>query len=252
MKRTSLVVLLLAFTGIVSTQADPRRIDPKTYLEHVKYLASEQLEGRGNGGPGLEAAADYIAKAFQEAGLTPAGDNGTFFQTFEMTTGLSVEPGNLFTMQAGRGSVTFDIGRDYELVSTSGNQSSTAPLGLVFAGYGITAPAQRYDDYAGIDATDKAVLIFTHEPQENDARSAFEGQTNTIHSTMMRKVEVARNHGVKALLVVDDPNHRPALERFRRWMREPQAEDYGLPVFYVSRDMAQRALGTRVNLDTIS
>ena len=252
MKR--LVVALIAFSlGGVSTGADPRRVDPKAYIEHVKFLASDNLEGRGNGSPGLETAADYIAARFRDAGLEPAGDNGTFFQRFEMTTGLSVEPGNVFTLQAGRSSIPFDIGRDYEIVSTSRDQSSQGDtLPLVFAGYGISAPGQRYDDYAGIDATDKAVLIFTHEPQENDARSAFEGQTNTIHSTMMRKVEVARNHGVKAMLVVDDPNHRPALERFRRWMREPQAEEYGLAVFYVSRDMVQRALGTRVDLDTIS
>jgi len=245
--------LLVAVLFAVTTGADPGRIDPKAYVEHVKYLASEALEGRGDGGPGLEAAAEYIAAKFQEAGLAPAGDNGTFFQTFEMTTGLSVEPGNSVTLQAGRTSVNFDIGRDYELVSTSRDQSSPAEtLPVVFAGYGISAQSLRYDDYAGIDATDKAVLIFTHEPQENDPRSAFEGQTNTTHSTMMRKVEVARSHGARAMLIVDDTNHRPALQRFRRWLREPHAEEYGIPVFYVSRDLVQRALGTRLNLDTVS
>jgi hypothetical protein len=252
MKRL-LAVVLVASLGAVSTGADPRRVDPKIYLEHVKFLASESLEGRGNGGEGLEAAADYIAAKFKEAGLEPAGDDGTFFQRFEMTTGLSVEPGNSVTLQSGRSSVSFEIGRDYEIVSTSRDQNVPATtLPIVFAGYGISAPSLRYDDYAVIDAADKAVLIFTHEPQENDARSAFEGQTNTVHSTMMRKVEVARNHGAKAMLVVDDTNHRPALQRFRRWLREPQAEEYGLPVFYVSRDLVQRALGTRLNLDTVS
>src|SRR4029453_9744812 len=68
--------------------------------------------------------------------------------------------------------------------------------------------------------------------------------------TMMRKVEVARKNGATAILVVDDGNHRPATERFRRWFREPQAEDYGIPVFYLSRDVVQRALGTRLNLET--
>ena len=211
MKRSSAVVLIVSLFAI-STGADPRRVDPKTYLEHVKFLASDDLEGRGNGGPGLEAAAQYIAAKFKEVGLEPAGDNGTFFQGFEMTTGLSVETGNSVTLQVGgRSSVTFEIGRDYQLISTSRDESSPAvTLPVVFAGYGISAPSLRYDDYSGIDAADKAVLIFTHEPQENDARSAFEGQTNTTHSTMMRKVEVARNHGAKAMLIVDDPNHRPA------------------------------------------
>lgn len=252
MKRVS-VLLLLAALCVVSTHADPRRIDPKIYLEHVKFLASENLDGRGNGSRGLETAADYIAARFREAGLEPGGDAGTFFQRFEMTTGMSIEPGNTVTLRSGRHSIEFDIGRDYEIVSTSGNHAtSTTTLPVVFAGYGISAPALKYDDYTGVDARDRAVLIFTHEPQEHDARSAFEGQTNTVHSTMMRKVEVARKNGAKAILVIDDTNHQPSTDRFRRWLREPQAEDYGIPVFYLSRDLVQRALGTRLNLETIS
>ncbi len=252
MRRLS-VLLFTAAIAAVSLYADPRRIDPKSYLAHVKFLASGDLEGRGNGSRGLETAADYIAAKFREAGLEPAGDGGTFFHRFEMTTGMSVDPANSVTLQSGRSSVKFDVGRDYEIVSTSGNASaSPETLPVVFAGYGISAPALRYDDYAGVDARDKAVLIFTHEPQENDPRSAFEGQTNTAHSTMMRKVEVARQNGARAILIVDDTNHRPSPDRFRRWLRQPQAEDFGIPVFFLSRDLVQRALGTRLNLDTTS
>src|SRR5918993_6115897 len=146
MKRVSVVLLAAALS--VSLQADPRRVDPKIYLEHVKFLASEDLEGRGNGSRGLETAADYIAARFREAGLEPGGDAGTFFQRFEMTTGMSIEPGNTVTLQSGRSSIEFDIGRDYEIVSTSGNQTtSTETLPVVFAGYGISAPALKYDDY---------------------------------------------------------------------------------------------------------
>ena len=252
MKRVSLG-LVVAVIGMASIHADPRRVDPKAYLEHVKFLASDDLEGRGNGGRGLEGAAEYIAARFREVGLEPAGDAGTYFQRFEMTTGMSVDAGNSVTLQSGRSAIALDVGRDYEIVSTSGGPpASPSPLPVVFAGYGISAPALRYDDYADIDASGKAILIFTHEPQENDPRSAFEGQTNTTHSTMMRKVEVARKNGVSAILVVDDPNHRAATDRFRRWLRDPQAEDYGIPVFYLSRDMVQRALGTRLNLDSVS
>jgi hypothetical protein len=247
------VGLFLAAICAASLQADPRRIDPKAYLEHVKFLASENLEGRGNGSRGLESAAEYIAAKFREAGLEPAGDGGTFFQGFEMTTGMAVEPGNSVTLRSGRGAVRFEVGRDYQIVSTSGDQAAaTETLPVVFAGYGISAPGLQYDDYAGLDALGKAVLVFTHEPQENDPKSAFEGQTNTLHASVMRKVEVARKNGAKAILVVDDMNHRPAPDRFRRWLREPQAEDYGIPVFFLSRDMVQRALGNRLNLDRTS
>lgn len=252
MKRLS-ALLVAAALFAVSTQADTRRIDPGVYLEHIKFLASDDLEGRGNGSQGLEGAAEYIAKQFGEAGLEPAGDAGSFFQRFDMITGLSIEPGNAVTLRTGRSVIDFAIGRDYQLISTSTDQSAPPqPLPVVFAGYGISAPALRYDDYAGIDAAGKAVLIFTHEPQENDPKSAFEGQTNTVHSSIMRKVEVARSRGAKALMIIEDTNHRLASDRYRRWLREPQAEEYGLPVVHLSRDRVQRALGTRLNLETVS
>ena len=252
MKRLIAVSFAAALCAVV-IQAETRRIDPTAYLEHIKFLASDELEGRGDGSPGLEAAAEYIAKQFRDAGLQPAGDGGTFFQTFEMNTGLSLEPGNKVELKSGRSAMDFEIGRDYQLLSTSSDPSAPGqPLPVVFAGYGISAPAQQYDDYYGIEAQGKAVLIFTHEPQENDPRSAFEGQTNTMHASIMRKVEVARSHGAKALLIVEDTTHRPAVDQYRRWLREPQAEDYGLPVIHLSRDRVQRALGTRLNLEKVS
>ena len=100
MKRWSAGVLVTLLG--VSIHADPRRIDPKAYIEHVKFLAADDLEGRGNGSRGLESAAEYIATRFREAGLEPAGDAGTYFQRFEMTTGLSLEPGNSLTLRSVR------------------------------------------------------------------------------------------------------------------------------------------------------
>jgi hypothetical protein len=252
MKRIT-ALLLSATVFAVFLQADARRVDPRVYLQHVRYLASDELEGRGDGTPGLEKAAEYIARSFRESGLEPGGDNSTFFQPFDMITGLSIQPGNLVVLKTGRNAVTFEIGRDYQLLSPSRDESAPgATYPIVFAGYGISAPSFRYDDYAGVDVAGKAVLMFTHEPQETDQRSVFDGQTNTLHSTMIRKVEIARARGAAAILLVDDINHRVQTDRYRRWLREPQAEDYGLPVFYLSRDKVQQALGTTLNLETVS
>ena len=146
------------------------------------------------------------------------------------------------TFTSPRRTASLQIGRDYELLSTSPGASVT-PLPVVFAGYGISAAPLRYDDYAGIDASGKAVLIFTHEPQENDAASRFDGQTNTAYASVEHKAETARAHGAKAILLVDDLTHSPQTDLFRRWIRDPQAEEYGLPVFYLSRDAVQQALG---------
>jgi hypothetical protein len=221
--------------------------DPRVYLEHIKYLASDELEGRGDGAPGLEKAADYVGKSFGASGLEPAGDNGTFFQKFELVAGLSVEPGNSVTFTTPRRTIGLEIGRDYDLLSTSSDLAAPSPLSVVFAGYGISATPLGYDDYEGINAGGKAVLVFTHEPQENDPKSRFDGQTNTAYSSVEYKAQAARAHGARAILLVDDPVHASQTSQFRRWMRDPQAEEYGLPVFYLSRDRVQQALGTALN-----
>src|ERR1700712_698831 len=62
------------------------RLSPTRYMQHVSYLASDALKGRGDGSAELDRAADYIAEQFKQIGLKPAGDNGTYFQNFEITT----------------------------------------------------------------------------------------------------------------------------------------------------------------------
>jgi len=56
-------------------------------MQHVRYLASEELAGRGLGTPGADKAADYIVKQFRRLGLQPGGDNGSYFQTWETIAG---------------------------------------------------------------------------------------------------------------------------------------------------------------------
>ena len=60
---------------------------------------------------------------------------------------------------------------------------SMSPLPSSSPGYGITAPELRYDDYQGIDAHGKIVLLFDHEPQETDPNSIFNGTGNTRYAT---------------------------------------------------------------------
>ncbi len=61
--------------------------DPVRLKAHVDWLADDAREGRGVGTAGLEASATYIAAALKAAGLKPGGDNGTWFQSFEVPGG---------------------------------------------------------------------------------------------------------------------------------------------------------------------
>jgi hypothetical protein len=233
----------------------PHDIDADRYLRHVRYLAADELEGRGNGSPGLEKAAEYIAGEFRTIGLAPGGDSGGYFQRFEIPTGLSVGPENEVIVEGARRD-RWRLGEDYFPLSVDtepvpGSASALETLPLVFAGYGISSPRHEYDDYAGIDVSGKAVLVFRHEPQEGDARSRFDGRTMTDHATFLTKAMTARARGARALLVVEDPSHARDTGNYPGFLADPQAESFGIPVLRVRRSSLERVLGSGIDLTRI-
>jgi hypothetical protein len=248
-------LVLSVFALGVPGRAAAQQIDSQSYLEHIKFLSSDELQGRGNGTPGLERAAEYIAMQFRAAGLAPGGDDRTYFQKFELVSGLTVGSSNTVTLSGPQGARTLKLGSDYEPLSITtpnaqgpSEQSFSAPL--VFAGYGISAPAYNYDDYAGLDVSGKVVLLLRHEPQENDEQSVFQGRTHSEHATFVRKAQVARSHGARAILLVEDPRHADRTD-YSRWLREPQAEEYGLPLLHISRAQVQEVVGSQIDFDEV-
>src|SRR5438876_114998 len=152
-------VITLSFYSLVPVPQKPpatdalRDLSAARYLEHVKFLASDELKGRGDGSPELDKAADYIASQFRLWGLRPMGDNNTYFQKFEITTGAQIEPRTAFQLNGS----TLRITEDFVAIPFSNTADFEGPV--VFAGFGITAPELHYDDYQGIDAKDKIVLV---------------------------------------------------------------------------------------------
>jgi hypothetical protein len=241
---------LLLCSAIVVAADTRAAINSDDLLRHVKFLASDELEGRGNGTRGLEQAAEYIASQFKAAGLQPRGKDGSWFQPFELVTGLTVGEGNRLSIQANGRSVSFALGETYFPVSTMPTDSARvasadlAELPLVFCGYGIAAPALNYDDYAGVDVRGKAVIVFSHEPQENENASRFDGRKATSHSFTLNKAMTARNKGARLLISVSDPTHDRDDAPYAGFKRDPQVEDYGIPVLRVHRDRIEPFLAT--------
>jgi hypothetical protein len=109
----------------------------------------------------------------------------------------------------------------------------------VLAGYGIAVPDVGYDDYAGVDATGKAVLIFSHEPQERDASSRLNGTRPMAQTTLAAKASLARTKGARLLLVLGDPAHRADDAPYGLFAADPDAEDHAIPVLRIRRQEAQ-------------
>jgi Zn-dependent M28 family amino/carboxypeptidase len=165
----------------------------------VRTLASPRWEGRGIGTAGIDSAADWIAARFRAAGLEPGGENGTWFEPFEVTTGIVAEA----PCRLDVGTARYALGDSLQPLGFSTNGSARARV--VFAGYGITAPGYQWDDYAGLDAHDALVLVLTQEPGEMDSTSRFDGTYNTPFADLRTKAINAREHGALGLLVVNGP-----------------------------------------------
>src|SRR3954453_17108489 len=161
--------IFAALGAVTVLYAATPTIDPKLYLDNIKYPASQDLKGRATGSPELEKAAQYISGKFKEFGIKPA-DGKQYLQAFEVTTSAKPGKNNSFKVNT----QTLHLQKDYTPLnfSHSGRLTGTA----VFAGYGITAPEHHYDDYEGLDVKGKIVIILRHEPQESDERSVFAGK----------------------------------------------------------------------------
>jgi hypothetical protein len=227
------------------------RIDAARYLNHVKQLASDDFGGRGNGTPGLDRAAQYVAREFKSARLAGGGDQRDYLQRFDLERGLEVGAGTLI-VRSDADEAVFSIGMHYYPLSVPAPSTAGTPVaGLVFAGFGIVATGLGYDDYAGLDVSGKAVIVFTHEPQEHAADSVFEGQALTPHSDLRQKAAHAASRGARMLIVVEDPQHVTDRALTREWTRDPQIDRFELPVVRMDRARLDRVLDG-LNLEAVA
>jgi hypothetical protein len=174
----------------------------------LAYISSDKLLGRMSLQPGDEEATRWIAEQFAKAGLKPAATDASGRASF-------LQPFTLVEFRADRKASSVSMTRAGNTTEWTAPQAFgafkrsvdlTAPV--VFAGYGITAPELGYDDYKGIDAKGKIVLVFDHEPQEDDPKSIFNGTGNTRYATTRVKVLNAQAHGAVAVVVVAEPNRK--------------------------------------------
>jgi hypothetical protein len=253
--RVLAIVLAAASLALAGRAATPRDaaldLDQSRYMADLKFLASDELRGRGNGTPELVRAGTFVADRFREAGLRPAGAGGDYFQPFDAGEKIVGTPaGSLrFSTRGGR-QVELTLGREYVPTSV-GPVPLDSDMPLVFAGYGIVAPALGYDDYAGLDVRDKAVVVFTHEPGERDSRSPFDGMALTQHGSVSVKALVARMRGAALLIVVTDPAHDVDGLYKSSWDSSRETDFDGITVLRVSRPALRRVFGDALDFERV-
>jgi hypothetical protein len=244
------LLLVVGFVSWVLSFGATATIDPNVYLNEIKFLASPGLKGRATGSPELEKAAAFIAARFERFGLKPA-DGRSFYQAFEVTTNAKLGRANRFHVSdRGRMSI-LHFPDDFVPLNFSSAGKLSGPI--VFAGYGITAPEYGYDDYAGIDAKGKIVLLLRHEPQEYDEKSVFEGKSFTQHSQFASKATNARIHGAIGVILINDrANHRNEEDKLEQFGTTAGPANAGIPFVQIHADKVEpwfAAAGK--NLDTV-
>lgn len=175
----------------------------------VTFLADDAQEGRGPGSEGIERAANYIANEFREAGLVPAPGADGYFQTFTITGSPRMGEDQSLTLTASDHPSIGELRRDFLPLSV-GTAGKLESLPLVFAGYGITATDEQtglhYDDYAGLDVRDKAVLLLRRAPGSEVEGTPFapvDGKDSS-YATFQHKLSNAYGHGARAVFLVND------------------------------------------------
>lgn len=234
MSRNFRLILPLLLVSLASAQPAVRE-QPQRYLEDVKFLASDAMEGRGAGTKGLDQAAKYIEDRFKALGLQPAGDNGTYRQSLQVTTGARPGSGNQLEVTADKQASSLRLNSDYRPLSFSSNGEVNGPV--VFGGYGVTAPEFHYDDYGHIDVKDKIVVVLRYEPESFHKGRESKERAWTHHATLVSKAINARNHGAKGLILVngDAGKDKDTLIRFGS-VAGP--EDAGIYIAQVTNEVA--------------
>ncbi len=220
-----------------SSRQTTAAFSPEDIMRHVDYLCRPELEGRMTGTRGEQLATAYVAAYLDNLGLQPAGDNGSFFQTFEFTSGVSLGEKN----QLKWAEKNYEVNRDWVPVSFS----KTGPVEagpVVFAGYAITAPAEdmqeEYDSFVHLDVKDKWILAFRFLPEQI---SAERRQHLSRYASLRYKAMLARDKGARGLILVSGPNSQ-VKQQLIQLGYDGSLAGTGVPVISVTDEVAAQWL----------
>jgi len=212
-KSAALFALCVGAAVAAQTSTIPQRlrtgyndISQERMRADLTFFAGDGTEGRMTLSAGDLAATQWVAAEFAKAGLKP------------IATGADGRPGYLqavpvidYASDAKATEISFEQNGRHESwhapqIGGSFRDAVNIDAGLVYVGYGITAPELHYDDYAGVDVRGKVVLMMEYEPQEDDPHSIFNGTGLTRHGTLRVKALNAQRHGAVAVIILPEPN----------------------------------------------
>jgi hypothetical protein len=255
---------------------------------HLNYIASNLFEGRGATERGAELTAEYAAALFRTWGLWPVGDDmniggrhgPSYFQRFQVVE-FDYLPSSTLHVESQRNGTTVREQFVYEVDFTFGSvianaKAVSAPV--VFVGYGLQAAEENFDELRGVDVKDRVVVLMHGVPRPDDGSLAWNtDEHRSRYRNVQERIRRLEGMGAVGILTVRSPHyvtdlydrfeknidhHHPWFNRYyegdepiepRRRMRLAESEGRAVPVFDISRNVANailRSAGT--SLDDVS
>jgi hypothetical protein len=245
LRAITVLALFSTLAALAAHAAEANRNAAVTRLTaDLTFLASDECEGRGPGTAGIDKAADYVAAAFQAAGLQGAMPDGSYFQPFTVrgSPTLGKDVGVTLRGPDGQGEA-LKLGAEFQPMGLSGTGSAEGPV--VFAGYGITSEKPAYDDFHSVDVSGKVVLLIRKAPHYGDEKHPFaDDQTVQQLAALATKLANAEKHKAAAVILVNDAGEKDdALMDFGYSAFGAPA---GIPAVQVQRAFADRMLRASV------
>lgn len=201
--RCAFVALVIALPALAqkSSATSNSGITPEGIRGHIRFLASDALEGRGPASRGDVLAQQYIASVFEGAGLKPAGPGGSWFQPFDIV-GVDGHPTEMkFTGAKGSQPITLKFWDD--LIAVAGEHQEVSRLDgseLVFVGFGIQAGEYQWDDFKGTDLRGKTLVVMNNDPEDDP--KLFAGKTRLWYGRWDYKYDTAQKLGAAGCLII--------------------------------------------------
>jgi len=213
---TRLGILALSASLIFTTGCEPSaapniKVKPPVASaadigRRIERLASDEFEGRAPGTPGGQAASQYIADEMKSAGLSPMGENGTYFQPVKLTES-EVQPTSSLTIHHGENTL-MEADQSTNAVFWTKRLDETQTVqdsDIVFVGYGVVAPEYGWNDYAGLDVKGKTVVMLVNDPGfATGDETLFKGNAMTYYGRWTYKYEEAGRQGAAAAIVIHE------------------------------------------------
>ena len=215
---------------------------------HLTILASDSLEGRETGQPGIELAADYISKFLRNLGMKTMPGTSSYLQPVAFTYSKWA------TLEVMTNNEKYRHLWDYLAFPDRNNSlPSLSEKEVLFLGYGIDDA--KYSDYKNVDVKGKVIMINRGEPINKDSISYISGQkipSSWSDADLVQKLNTAKEKGVKLVLIIEndikkllEENRRKLLGNYLELGNKTLTTIEDVNHIYISSTIAKTIIGTK-------